>query len=405
MTTLSRRRLLQASATGSAALLLRSAPAALAAPVGTAVALAADPMGPGYWILMKDGRVLARGSARGDGRADAFTKTAAGIAPYPTGLGFWRLRPNGKVAAFGTATVTAPALDAADGRVVGVAANPRGDGLWRVTAAGRVRVAGAAAHLGDATATSTPVRAIVGHPEADGYWILNRGGEVFGFGASHVLGAATGPRASGMAAHPGGDGYWVVRRNGDVTAFGTAAHYGDARLDADVVDIAAAPDGAGYWILAVDGRVRAFGSAKDGTFTTEASPEPELATVGGIVVNETIGQRVKALLGHAADDGIELGGYGYRSTQRQIELRAQNCGPRYYDVFVKSSSECSPMTAIPGRSLHERGLAIDFHRKLADGGIGAIAGSRAFTWLDRNAKTYGLYNLPSEPWHWSTTGG
>ncbi|MEY2426157.1 MAG: hypothetical protein QOI61_1729, partial [Actinomycetota bacterium] len=38
---------------------------------------------------------------------------------------------------------------------------------------------------------------------------------------------------------------------------------------------------------------------------------------------------------------------------------------------------------------------------------GSIITSRsnpAFKWLAANAKTYGLYNLPSEPWHWSTNG-
>ncbi len=25
-------------------------------------------------------------------------------------------------------------------------------------------------------------------------------------------------------------------------------------------------------------------------------------------------------------------------------------------------------------------------------------------WLAANASSYGFYNLPSEPWHWSTTG-
>ena len=405
MTTLSRRRLLQASATGSAALLLGSAPSALAAVTGVATGLAADPMGPGYWILMRDGRVLPRGSAVGDGRADAFSGVATGVAPHPTGGGFWRLRRDGRVAAFGRADVTAGPMADRQGRVVGVAANPRGTGLWRVTASGQVRATGTAEHLGGATQSTSAIAAIAAHPLWQGYWILNGDGRVFAFGASRVYGTPAGAGASGIAVHPSGRGYWVVKRNGNVGAYGAAAHHGNARLDSPIIDIAAAPDGAGYWVLSADARVRAFGSARDGDWVTGATPEPELATVGGIVVNATIARRVRALLGHAADDGVNLGGYGYRSTQRQIELREQNCGPRYYDVFVKSSSECSPMTAIPGRSLHERGLAIDFHRRLADGSTASIAGTRAFTWLDRNAKTYGLYNLPSEPWHWSTTGG
>ena len=31
--------------------------------------------------------------------------------------------------------------------------------------------------------------------------------------------------------------------------------------------------------------------------------------------------------------------------------------------------------------------------------------SSAFQWLAANASRFGFYNLPSEPWHWSTTGG
>jgi len=30
--------------------------------------------------------------------------------------------------------------------------------------------------------------------------------------------------------------------------------------------------------------------------------------------------------------------------------------------------------------------------------------NRCFQWLDAHAAGAGLYNLPSEPWHWSTTG-
>jgi D-alanyl-D-alanine carboxypeptidase len=30
--------------------------------------------------------------------------------------------------------------------------------------------------------------------------------------------------------------------------------------------------------------------------------------------------------------------------------------------------------------------------------------SPCFVWLAANAGTYGLKNLPSEPWHWSTNG-
>jgi len=59
-------------------------------------------------------------------------------------------------------------------------------------------------------------------------------------------------------------------------------------------------------------------------------------------------------------------------------------------------------TAIPGRSLHELGLAID----ISSGGKSITSRkSKAFTWLAANAGKYGFVNLPSEPWHWSITGG
>ena len=51
--------------------------------------------------------------------------------------------------------------------------------------------------------------------------------------------------------------------------------------------------------------------------------------------------------------------------------------------------------------MHERGLAIDFTYQ---GSIITSKSNPAFKWLSANAKNYGLYNLPSEPWHWSTNG-
>jgi LAS superfamily LD-carboxypeptidase LdcB len=62
---------------------------------------------------------------------------------------------------------------------------------------------------------------------------------------------------------------------------------------------------------------------------------------------------------------------------------------------------CSPPTAIPGRSKHEQGLAIDFSH---NGRAIQTRSSPAFQWLAANAGSYGFRNLPSEPWHWSTDG-
>ena len=401
MTTLSRRQLLRASGVGAAALALPRLPSALAA-TATAAGIAGDPLGPGYWILWSNGVVEARGSARDDGGAPAFKNLGTGIAAYPSGRGFWRVAANGRTNGFGSATTGANPRENQVGSVVGIAAHHSGDGFWRVTNYGKVQAAGVR-HLGGAV-THYAITGLAAHPEASGYWILNRSGRVFARGASRQYGTACGLSSVGIAPHPGGEGYWIVKASGQVHAYGEARHYGNASLATRVVDIAAAPDGLGYWILAADGTVRAFGSARSGIITTSAVPEPDVTTVGGIVVATTIAPQVRRLLAAAADVGIKFGGGGYRSHATQIQLRRNNCGPRYYDIYVKPSSECSPMTAVPGRSQHEKGLAIDFYRILRDGSIQAIAGTPAFTWLRNNARRFGLYNLPSEPWHWSTTG-
>ena len=124
-------------------------------------------------------------------------------------------------------------------------------------------------------------------------------------------------------------------------------------------------------------------------------------SVRGIVVATQLADNLAALLAEAEADGVALGGAGYRDSMAQVVLRRAHCGPSDYDIFQKPASQCRPPTARPGLSMHERGLAIDFTEN------GSIIGSRSstgFRWLKANAARFGLYNLPSEPWHWSTNG-
>jgi len=125
-----------------------------------------------------------------------------------------------------------------------------------------------------------------------------------------------------------------------------------------------------------------------------------LATVGGITVAASIAGQLQSLLNAASADGIALGGSGYRDPSSQVALRQQNCGSSSYAIYQMSPSQCSPPTARPGSSMHEQGLAIDF----TEGGGVLTRGSAGFSWLSGHAAQYGFYNLPSEPWHWSTTG-
>lgn len=153
---------------------------------------------------------------------------------------------------------------------------------------------------------------------------------------------------------------------------------------------------------ALAARTRAAGGGGGGGGTSRiVDNSGSMVTVrgpgGSITVHESIASSVAALLDAAAADGIVLAGGGYRSSESQWRLREQNCP----DAANSPPSSCRPPTARPGRSMHERGLAIDFTYN------GRVINSRsndAFRWLSNNAASYGLYNLPSEPWHWSTNG-
>jgi len=145
------------------------------------------------------------------------------------------------------------------------------------------------------------------------------------------------------------------------------------------------------------------GGGSGGGPTAPVTNSGEIVNAGnGIWVHTSIAGNVRRLLADAAAAGVPLAGGGYRDPAGQIRVRRNNCGTSDYAVYQMPASQCRPPTARPGSSMHERGLAIDFTYN------GRIIGSRsgpAWTWLKANAAGYGLYNLPSEPWHWSTSGG
>jgi len=162
-------------------------------------------------------------------------------------------------------------------------------------------------------------------------------------------------------------------------------------------------------------QVRAVAAAQAQTRVVTRAPEPPsgggdvevppannvgLTTVGGITVASSIAAQLQSMLNAASADGIQLGGSGYRDSSAQVALRSQNCGSSNYAIYQMSPSSCSPPTARPGSSMHEQGLAIDF----TEGGSVLSRGSAGYSWLAGNAAQYGFFNLPSEPWHWSTNG-
>ena len=132
-----------------------------------------------------------------------------------------------------------------------------------------------------------------------------------------------------------------------------------------------------------------------------------LATVtcpfgGSITVAGSIAGNVQGLLNAAASAGVSLcASSGYRSPDAQIALRRQNCGTSNYAIYYAPPSACNPPTAIPGSSMHERGLAVDFS---CNGGGAIRRGNECWNFLAAHADEYGLHNLPGEDWHWSTNG-
>jgi peptidoglycan hydrolase CwlO-like protein len=147
------------------------------------------------------------------------------------------------------------------------------------------------------------------------------------------------------------------------------------------------------------------GGGGGGGSTIEPAPGG-LATVscpggGSITVAGSIAGGVQGLLSRAGDQGVSICGSGYRDPQRQIELRMEHCGTSNYAIYEMPSSQCNPPTARPGNSRHEQGLAIDF---TCNGGGAIVRGNECWNFLAANANEFGLYNLPSEPWHWSDNG-
>jgi len=138
------------------------------------------------------------------------------------------------------------------------------------------------------------------------------------------------------------------------------------------------------------------------TGDTTACPEGFIdVLIGGdknnkINVCNSVADELTYMINAAQRAGVILSGSGTRSTADQQALRvAHGCA----DPALPSTS-CNPQTARPGHSMHQAGKAIDFKCS----GKQLTKSDVCYQWLTTNAKTYGFYNLPSEPWHWSTTG-
>jgi LAS superfamily LD-carboxypeptidase LdcB len=180
----------------------------------------------------------------------------------------------------------------------------------------------------------------------------------------------------------------------------------DARIEhalAEAANLEALDAQLAQQIAAEQAAIAARNRAASGPAGTASTPigNVSLTTVRGITVASEIAGQLESMLAAAEADGIVYGGGGYRSSDSQIALRKAHCGSSDYAIYEMSPSSCSPPTARPGQSMHERGLAIDFTYQ---GRVISSRSSPGFQWLASHAGSYGFTNLPSEPWHWSTNG-
>jgi len=138
---------------------------------------------------------------------------------------------------------------------------------------------------------------------------------------------------------------------------------------------------------------------QDGTTTPDCLDGIVMANTinGGIPICKNLSEKLIAMIAKSKTDGINLFGYGYRSKSKQEALRSQNCGGQ--SNIYNQSAKCTPLTAMPGKSLHENGLAVDF---TCDGQTIKAKDNKCYVWLKSNSTIF--KNLEAEPWHWSTTG-
>lgn len=108
-----------------------------------------------------------------------------------------------------------------------------------------------------------------------------------------------------------------------------------------------------------------------------------------------------ALFELAESHGIQLivgpNGAG-RTWGYQMYMRKNNCPAGWNDSQLANApaTQCSPVTALPGKSRHNMGMAIDFNCNSFD--------HPCYRWLDEHATRLGFHDLPrsiNEPWHWA----
>ena len=146
------------------------------------------------------------------------------------------------------------------------------------------------------------------------------------------------------------------------------------------------------------------GLPNTGTESIEGDPYYIDGADGLTVVNARISGAAAALVKKAAKQGIELeAGSSFRTMKKQKALCQQ-------DVTGGCPAGDYTLTAQPGYSSHQLGIAIDFEQPSVTGGKTCATrasepSSAVWTFLNETALGFGLKQYSAEAWHWDAYGG
>ncbi len=241
----------------------------------TTVAIAATD--GGYYRLEADGTIVS--SSATDLGSSGVTQPTA-IAATPVGSGYWVTGSTGQIDAFGDAAHYGDLSQLQLAHpIIAMEPTPTGGGYWLVGADGGVFAFGDASFYGSmgGIALAAGVVGIASSPTGNGYWLVASDGGVFTFGDAEFLGSMGGVQLNqpviGISGTPSGSGYFMVASDGGVFAFGNAPFLGSVggQGRTDFVALSPTPTGAGYVLASFTGEVLSFG---DGGVTNEITPSP-----------------------------------------------------------------------------------------------------------------------------------
>ncbi len=146
------------------------------------------------------------------------------------------------------------------------------------------------------------------------------------------------------------------------------------------------------------------GLPNTGTESTKGDPYYIDGSDGLTVVNARISGAAAALVKRATKQGVDLvAGSSFRTMKKQKALCQE-------DVTGGCPAGDYTLTAQPGHSSHQLGIAIDFEQPSATGGKTCATrasepASAVWRFLNKNALNFGLKQYSAEAWHWDAYGG